>query len=183
MAINAKAPQALAALVVARDEKTSNETVRPLEPKLQRVKESVLKNDYQRALELLPTDSQDPEIRNCRAVCLMRLQRFDAAVDVLRKTVIHGGLLSVRLDTPNHIKVNFATALFYSGHPAGALDILNEIRREDDPGVQRLRQATVDWVAQMSFIRRLDWKLNRIAPKKLPAVTDQPLGQFLWDVV
>ena len=183
MAISAKAPQPLIAPITVRNTITSNETTVPLDPKLQRVKEAATKGDYQRALELLPADSQAPEIRNCRAVCLIRMNRFEDAFSVLRRLVVNEGTQAIRLDVPHHITINFATALFYGGLPAGSIEVLAEIRREDDPAVKQLRQATAEWVAGMGLLSRFDWKLNRIAPKKLPTVPQEKLGRFIWEVV
>lgn len=182
MAIIAKAPQPTVSLIADRNTVTPNEKNIPLDPKLQRVKEAAAKGDYQQALELLPADSQVPEIRNCRAVCLIRLNRFEDAFSVLRRLVVNEGTQGVRPEVPDHIKISFATALFYGGLPPGGLEVLAETRREDDPEVKQLRQATAHWVAGMSLLSRFDWKLNRIAPKKLPNVPQEKLGRFIWEV-
>lgn len=183
MAIIAKAPQPAVASISASNTATPNNAKQPLDPKLQRVKEATAQGDYERALALLPADSQSPEIRNTRAVCMMRLHRFTDAYSVLRRVVINETTQVVRREIPDYIKINFATALFYGGLPAGGLEVLAETRREDDPAVKQLRQATAHWVAGMSLWRRLDWKLNRIAPPQLPSVPQENVGRFVWDVV
>jgi hypothetical protein len=181
MAILAKTIESTSPLI-SNDTATTKPSQLPLNPKLKRVRESVEKGDYQRALGLLPADSRDLEILNSRAVCLMRLGRFEQAFTLLRSSVLHLGTLAARAQVPDHMKINFATALFYGGHPSGALDMLAEIRREDDVAVKQLRQATAQWVAEMGWLRRLDWKLNRIDPKKLPTVPQMPVGRFSWEV-
>lgn len=153
----------------------------PKDPKFQRAKDAIAKGDYDRALQLLSVDSRHLENLNCRAVCLIRLGRFKQAIDVLRSSVIQSGTLTVRPEVPDHMAINFAIALFYGGTPSGALDVLDEIRREDDPAVKQLRQATAQWVAGMSWLRRLDWRLNRIEPKQGPPVPAHPLGRFRWE--
>ncbi len=184
MAITAKASQPVPVPSLSSDTPSASTTLsRTIDSRLQRVQEVVGKGNYQRALELLPADNQDPEIRNCRAVCMIRLHQFEAAFNILRTTVVNSGTQATRPEVSDHIKINFAIALFYGGHPNGALDVLSETRREDDPCVQQLRQATAQWVAGMGLLQKFDWKLNRIAPKKLPAVPNESLGRFVWDVV
>ncbi len=183
MAMITKAPQPIVSPNSDRNSAASNAAKLPLDPKLQRVKEAASQGDYQRALELLPADSQGQEIRNCRAVCMIRMNRFEDAFSVLRRIVVNEGTQGVRPEVPDHIKINFAIALFYGGLPAGGLEVLAETRREDDPAVKQLRQATNQWVAGMRLLSRLDWKLNRIAPKILPTVPQEKLGRFIWEVV
>ncbi len=182
MAMTAKAPQPFPAPIVVANPAAPADVVRPLDPKLQRVREVAIKGQYQRALELLPADSQDAEIRNCRAVCMIRLHQFEAAFNILRTSVLNSGTQVTRPEVADHIKINFAIALFYGGRPNGAMDVLNEIQREDDSCVKQLRQATAQWVAGMGLLRKLDWKLNHIAPKKLPVAGEGDLGRFVWEV-
>ncbi len=182
MAILNKAVQQSVSPITETNAVTQKMGTVPLDPKLSRVKEVTAKGDYQHALEMLTSQSQALEYRNSRAVCLIRLHRFEEAIGVLRTQVLDPVTLIVRSEIPTHVKVNFAIALFYGGMPAGAFDVLNEIRCEEDPSVQQLRNAVNEWVSGMSFLRKLDWKLNRIAPKTLPTVPQSKLGQFIWDV-
>ncbi len=178
----AKSTQPKIASITTLAKATANENKKPLDPKLQRIRDAAAKGDYQRALEMLAADSYDLEIRNCRAVCLIRLQRFEQAYGVLRPLIVNSVSQTVRAEAPDHIKINFAIALFYGGLPSGAMDVLLETNREDDPAVQKLREATKEWVAGMGFLRRLDWKVNRIAPKTQPTVPQETMGRFSWEV-
>ena len=157
------------------------ELVQSADAKFDLVKHWVGKGDYQRALQTLPVDSRDAEIRNCRAVCLIRMHQFEAAVDLLRADVLNAGTMAVKEKVAEHIKINFATALLFGGHPAGALDVLSELNRESHPDVQVLRTAIDQWMEQMSWFRRFDWRFNRVAPNTRPLVPPQTLGRFCWE--
>jgi hypothetical protein len=153
-----------------------------LSEKLLLVKGAAASGDYTRAILVLPADNREPEFLNCRAVCLLRMHRFEEAVDLLRGVVLSPGTVILRSGVPRHYAVNFAIALFYGGRPAGAIDILDELNSEQDESVRKFRQSIDEWVRSMSFFARLDWKLNRIPPKKLPTVPAFGLGQFTWDL-
>ena len=155
--------------------------LRTADSKFQQVRNWADKGDYKRALQTLPADSRDAEIRNCRAVCLIRLHQFEAAVDLLRADVLNAGTMAVKQNVAEHIKINFATALLFGGYPAGAMDVLSELNDESHPDVQVLRTATRQWAAQMNWLRRLDWRFNRVAPKTRPLAPPQPLGRFCWE--
>ena len=157
------------------------DSLRKEDPRFELVKSWADKGDYRRALQTLPTDSRDAEIRNCRAVCLIRLHQFEAAVDLLRADVLNTGTVAVKQNVAEHIVINFATALLFGGYPAGAMDVLCELNDESHPDVQVLRTATRQWVAQMNWLRRLDWRFNRVAPKTPPPVPSQTLGRFCWE--
>lgn len=141
------------------------------------------KGDYQQALSALPNDNRNIEVRNTCAVCFMRMHRFKEAMDVLRTVALNSAINVVRNDVPDHVRINFAIALFYGGQPAGGLEALQEIRRESDPCVIMLREQARQWVASMGFFRRLDWRMNRVAPKTMPVPPAEPLGRCIWDVV
>ncbi len=140
------------------------------------------KGEYQLALGVLPAANQDIEVRNICAVCLMRMNRFKEAIGLLRTVTLNTQINRVREDVADHIRINFAIALFFGGQPAGGLEALQEIDRENDSSVIMLREQTRRWVSQMTFWRRLDWRMSRIAPRTLPVPPDAPLGKCFWDV-
>jgi len=167
----------------SRDSATSpTHAVNRLEPKLVRARELMAKGDYQAALNALPAVHRDLETRNIYAVCMMRMSRFQEAIDLLRQATVDPTLNRMRTDVPDHIRINFATALFFGGRPSGGLEALAEINRDDDPAVILVRECARKWISSLGFIRRLDWHLNGIAPKQLPLPPDTPLGRCLWDI-
>lgn len=153
-----------------------------LSKQLAAIKAHTDRDEYARALEAIPAHSSDQELVNCRAVCLMRLRNFEKAIGLLRGVVLNKSTVRLRPEIADHIKINFAIALFYGGEPAGAMEALSEIRLESDPGVKLLRAEEKSWTAQMNLFRRLDWYLNRIAPKLQPQPPVESVGRFIWDV-
>lgn len=154
-----------------------------LSPKLRLVKNLTDKGEYQRALEALSNNTADPEELNCRGVCLLRMHEFVKAIGPLRMVALNSRNLRIHEHVANHIKVNYALALFFGGEPRGGLDALSEFKAsENDPSVLMLRRQLKQWVEGMKLLRRIDWYLNRIAPPKGPVPPDEPIGQFLWDL-
>jgi hypothetical protein len=153
-----------------------------LEPRLRHAQRLMFQGDYDRALAALPEVHRDLEIRNVAAVCMIRLGRFKDAIDLLRTVTVNSNINRMRDDVPIHIRINFAIALFYGGQPAGGLEALYEVDRDDDPAVLMLREHARRWVSGMSFLRRLDWRFNGIAPKTLPVPPPEPLGRCFWDL-
>lgn len=134
------------------------------------------KQEYQKAFDLLSSSGCDIEEQNMRAVCMMRLNRFEEAYKLLRPVAFRSNVGLPREGVPLHVWINLATSLYFGGRPAGALEILADARCEDHPAVQLVRQHHRRWVAEMSFLRRLDWRLNRVAPKQLPKPPNVPVG-------
>jgi hypothetical protein len=99
-----------------------------------------------------------PAMKNARGVCLMRMQQPALAVRTFRSVVLDHNGLSLRADVPTVYKTNFATALLLEGNVSGCQSVLDEIRDEDDPGVQKLRAVIRKWVAELSFLQKLAWK-------------------------
>jgi hypothetical protein len=153
-----------------------------LEPRLRRAQQLMFQGEYERALAALPEVHRDLEIRNVAAVCMIRLGRFKDAIDLLRTVTVNSNINRMRDDVPAHIRINFAIALFYGGQPAGGLEALYEVAQDDDPAVIGLRDHARRWVSEMSFLRRLDWRFNGIAPKTLPLPPAEPLGRCFWDL-
>jgi len=172
----------IASTVATKTQPTPTEIAFKLEPKLLHARQLMDRGEFQKALTSLPASNRDLEVRNVCAVCLMRMNRFEEAIDLLRTVSINSSINRLRDDVPVHIRINFATSLYFGGRPAGGLEALQELRCDDHPAVKLVREHARGWVAQMSFIRRLDWKLNGIAPKQLPTPPSQPLGICIWDL-
>lgn len=154
-----------------------------LDPKLRLVKSLTDKGEYDRALEALSKNSTDPEVLNCRGVCLLRMHEFAKAISPLRMVALNPSTFHLKENVAMHIKINLAIALFFGGEPGGGLDTLAEIKNsENDPEVLMIHRHTKRWVQEMNLFRRLDWYLNRIAPKKGPVPPVEPIGRFLWDI-
>jgi len=168
--------------VLSQPQSPATENVYKLDPKLQHARQLMAKGEYQKALALLPASNRDLEVRNVCAVCLMRMNRFEEAVDLLRPVTINSSINRMREDVPVHIRINFATALYFGGRPAGGLEALQEANREDSPAVKMVREHARDWVAGMSLLRRIDWRINGVAPKQLPSPPIQPVGVCGWDL-
>ncbi len=174
---------------------TSNSTQNPLQspgstsdlerldPKLRLVKNLTDRGEYKLALEALSKHTTDPEVLNCRGVCLLRMHGFVEAISPLRMVALNSSTFHVHEHVANHIKINFAIALFFGGEPGGGLDTLAEVKHSlDDPSVLMLRRQTKHWVQGMNLFRRMDWYLNRIAPKQGPIPPGEPIGRFVWDL-
>lgn len=153
-----------------------------LDSRLKQVKTLVDQGDFQRAFDSVPNQSSDVEVINCRAVCLLRLGKFAQAIPPLRSIALNTSTFHLRTEVPEHIKINYAIALFFGGEAAGGLDALTDIKREDDPQVKMIRGRAKAWVTSMSWLRRLDWFLNRIAPKHSPTPPAEPMGYFVWEL-
>lgn len=168
--------------IAAKIQQSPAEVAYKLEHKLLHARQLMAKGEYQKALIALPSPNRDLEVRNVCAVCLMRMNRFEESIDLLRTVSINSNINRMREDVPLHIRINFATSLYFGGRPAGGLEALQEIRCDDHPAVKLVYEHARLWVAQMSFIRRLDWRLNGIAPKQLPSPPSQPVGICIWDL-
>ncbi len=174
-----------------RAENNSGKSTQPLpptndarrfDPKLLSIKNLVDKGEYGLALDALSKNSTDPEVLNCRGVCLMRMQEFTKAISTLRVAALNPSTFHAKENVPAHIKINLAIALFFGGEPAGGLEVLAEVKNSDHhPSVQMIRRQTKLWVKEMNLFRRLDWFMNRIAPKTGPVPPSEPIGSFAWD--
>jgi hypothetical protein len=153
-----------------------------LDSRLKQVKLLTDQGLYQRAFDTIPNNSSDMEVLNCRAVCLMRMGKFAQAIAPLRSVALNMSTFHLRPEIPEHIKINYAIALFFGGEPAGGLDALADIQREDDPQVQMLRARAKAWAASMNWLRRLDWHVNRVAPKLGPTPGSAVVGYLAWEL-
>ena len=148
----------------------------------QRVLRYANSGNYQKALDLLRTAGRHPQMRNALGVCLLRLGRIEDATRIYRELVLSAGCTWVRPDAPAVHKINFATALLLSGHPAGCVEILSEVKDDSHPAVQRLRRAIKDWQAALPLWKRLNWRFGNIEPKGFPVTLDFAPGEFELDL-
>ena len=145
---------------------------------MERALRQIALGDHEKALDLLTAAGKSPRIQNARGVCLLRLGRTDAAIRVFRELLLNPGSTWIRPDQPTHYKTNYATALLMGGHPSGCLEVLKEIKAEQHPNVQRLRDAIAKWEASLSTWQRLNWRLGKIEPSGRPVSIDFLPGEL-----
>ena len=146
---------------------------------LSRVAELLDQGKAGEALEAIGRSRQSTApIDNARAVCLLRLNRPEEAVKVLRNTLFPRGSINMDESLPLAYRLNFATGLLMTAHVAGAKELLTTIPRgQDSPMVPKLREAVRQWMRGLPVA----WKLLAllgIYPGK-PVVLDFPPGE-LW---
>jgi len=113
-----------------------------------------------KALDVLAGSKIDsPWSTNATGVCLMRLGQVEQAVGVFRNLVLSSGLF-LRSEMPAAWKVNFATALLMTDNLTGSIQVLRDIKEEDHPSVQRLRNAIRQWEEELSLWEKLQWHLG-----------------------
>jgi len=133
---------------------------------------------YREAAELAGPALTLREIQNAKGVCLLRLGRIEEAIHLFRCLVLTPGSTFVRADLPAYVKLNFATALLMSGHPAGCAQILAEVDETSEPMALRLRGVIRRWVSQLSFWQKLNWWIGRIEPPARRIALDFEPGIF-----
>jgi hypothetical protein len=146
---------------------------------LSRVAELLDQGKPGEALEAITRSRQSaPQVDNARAVCLLRLNRPEEAVKVLRNILFPRGSINMDESLPLAYRLNFATGQLMTAHVAGAQELLTTIPRgQDSPMVPKLREAIRQWKASLPVI----WKLMALVgiyPGK-PVVLDFPPGE-LW---
>jgi hypothetical protein len=112
---------------------------------------------------------------NAHATCLLRMGRYQDAVDVLRGLVLGMGGVAYRQDVPAVFQANFATALLAAGNLSGCLSMLNNIKDQQHPAVKEIRTAIGRWRRHLSPWQKLRWRLGGDLP--LPML-DFPLGRL-----
>lgn len=160
--------------------RSSLSTDRPSSPQdaaYRRIVAQIEAGHYEAALKgAQDKGSTDFRLRNAAGVCLLRLNRPTAAVQLFRPLVFAPDGLTLLRDTPNVVRLNFATALLLDGHSSGCTDILRRVDRKL-PGVQQLRRSLRTWQSQLSFWSRLCWRLGLGAPQRV--TLDYPPGELL----
>jgi len=94
-----------------------------------------------------------------------------------RDLVVNPGCTWMRPDVPTIYKTNFAIALLLAGRPAGCLQVLDELRQEEHPAVQRLRAVMSKWEQGLSFWQKLNWYIGKIEPNR-PVTIDFTPGDL-----
>ena len=117
------------------------------------------------------------ELRNARAVCLMRLGRSEEALTLYRGFVLHPGCTWLKSDLPAYIAANFATTILLCGRPLGCEAVLSEIADQEHPSVRRLRTVLQQWRSSLPFVARLK-RLLGLEPD-VPVPLDFSPGEFI----
>lgn len=138
-------------------------------------------HEYQTVLGLLNVEHRDDETKNLRGVCLLRLHEFEKAIAVFRGLVLEPAGVWSRSDLPGFIKVNFALALFYGGHPSGAMDVLTEVHVNHEPSALALMEHVQQWKSEMNWWQRALWTAFNVTPSLKPVLPTEDLGTFAWD--
>jgi hypothetical protein len=136
----------------------------PLEPTVLRAIHFVQSREYEKALEILDAEPSTPQVRNARGVCLLRLGRYEVALQLFRGLVMDADGTRVRSDMPTVYLINLATSLLLSGHPSSCLTLLGEIDNDSHPTIIELRKALHQWQSSLSFNERLNWWFGRLDP-------------------
>ena len=136
----------------------------PLDPTVLRAMHFVQAGQYEKALATLDAESSTPQVRNARGVCLLRLGRYEKALQLFRSLALEGSGEKVRSDLPTVFLTNLATALLLAGRPSSCLTLLNEIDNESHRAVIALRKEIQQWQAALTFSERLNWWFGRLDP-------------------
>lgn len=139
-----------------------------LERAIANIRGLLAENREKEALELVTRlGPGDDKMRNAYGVCLMRVGKLDAAIDVYRGLCIDEGV-SLNSNTPPLHLVNYATALALKGNVGGCLAILQHLRESRHPAVDRLRAVVERWCSALPWWRRLGLKLGTYEPREGP---------------
>ena len=143
----------------------SRQTVSPpLDPTVLRAMHAVQAGQYEKALTMLDGEPSTPQVRNARGVCLLRLGRYEKALQLFRGLALEGSGDRVRSDLPTVYLTNLATALLLTGRPSSCLALLHEIENESHPTVVALRKEIHQWQSTLTFNERLNWWFGRLDP-------------------
>lgn len=144
---------------------------------IERVQRMLEQGHARQAFDLINArGAGEPNVRNARAVCQLRLGRPDEAVRLLRELVLPHGRVDLRTDVPVCFQTNYATALFLSGNISGGEAVLHDLRSVKHPRLAELRRAFDGWVASLSFWQRFLWRCG--LPIDKPFALDFPPGDL-----
>lgn len=118
----------------------------------------------------------DPQLKNARGVCLLRLGEPQKALQLYRALVLQPQGILLRNDVPVVWKTNLATSLLLCGSTSGCVSILNDLRGEQHPAIEPLRRAISNWQAGLSLWQKLGWKLG--LDPACPVRLDFPPGEL-----
>jgi hypothetical protein len=128
----------------------------PEEELLKKAERMLQDGEVEKALELVSRSKlKSPWVVNIMGVCLLRLGRAKAAADLLRGIVLAAGGVTLRLDVPTAMKVNFATALLMSNNVDVCESVLNEINDAQHPMVKQIREAIRRWRKSLSLWQKV----------------------------
>lgn len=130
-----------------------------------------------RAMSVLKDSGSNDAITSARGVCLMRSGRAGSALELYRQLVVKEGCTWLRPDTPVIHRTNYCTALLLSGHPDGAVELINSIEEQSHPSVIRLQQAITAWQSKFTLWQRLQWKMGLVP--NVPFQLGFPPGDIL----
>ncbi len=148
------------------------------DPQLARAHAAATRGDYRRCLDLLSSDVRTPECVNLRSVCLLRLNRPNDALTVLRPLVLASGGVWLKPDLPQSLMHNFATALLMTGKPSGCLDVLAELGKQQSPYADQLRGAIKKWAKSLPLWIQFNWRFGRIEPDNCSIQLDFEPGEL-----
>jgi hypothetical protein len=95
---------------------------------LDKARELLNTNQPEQALKLIsPHVHRSSELKNAKAVCLLRLKDTKGAIKLLRKLVLPGGGVTMATDIPDKFKTNYATTLLMSDNIDGCLNALSHV--------------------------------------------------------
>jgi hypothetical protein len=116
-----------------------------------------------------------PWIVNAYGVCLLRQGDAQQAMAIFRSLVLGAGGFALRPDAPTVFKTNYATALLLTDNVPGGRSILDQVRDEGHPSVQRLRGALRRWWGSFTFLEKVRWFFGGA---ERPIVLDFSPGEF-----
>jgi hypothetical protein len=148
---------------------------RDIEKVLSRVETELSDGNPEEALAMVSLAKfSSPWAINARATCLLRLEQYQDAVDLLRGLVLGTGGVTYRQDVPAVFQANFATALLAVGNLSGCLSMLKNIKDQQHPAIQELRAVIDQWNRNLSLWQKLRWRLGG---EPAPPALDFPLGR------
>lgn len=133
------------------------------------VRQYLQSGNPEKALQMLDREAKQADLDLARGVCLMRLNRVDPAIDVLRE-IVFGRFLAIPATTPPLYKANYLTALLMKGFTQMALEIESTLKDDDHPYIAKLKGAVAEWKRSLPIHQRLMCaiKLYPNRPFKLP---------------
>jgi hypothetical protein len=120
--------------------------------------------------------SIDMRLRNAAGVCLLRLGRPAAAVQLFRPLVFAPDGLTLLRESPEVVRLNYATALLLDGRSAAYAEIIRHVDRAL-PGLQQLQRGLRAWQQSLGFWPRLGWRLGIGSQQSV--TLDDPPGELL----
>ena len=143
----------------AQVEKQRTAPPSPHEVVMNKVRNLLQAGKAEEAFDLLNARGfNDPDSRNARAVCLLRMGQPELAVRALREICLTANGTMVKPDVPTHYATNLAAALFSAGNVTGSVAVLDELARDYAPSVAQMRGLVREWEGELSFWQRLKWK-------------------------